>query len=114
MRKPQQIVVYYTQRESIETLLQECREDLQLESTKGDGQQPVLRLTPCLFGLYTTIVRLYLQLPCPSSTLSAVFWKGKSTVMFSDMMTCVHHALWEQWIFQTQAASQEFSKLSAS
>src|SRR5262245_5763525 len=92
MRKPQQIVAYYTQRESIQTLFQECREDLQLESTTGDVQQPVLRLTPCLFGLYTTVVRLYLQLPCPSSALSAVVWRGKSTMTFSDMMTCVRRA----------------------
>ena len=92
MRKPQQIVVYYTQRESIETLLQECREDLQLESTKGDGQQTVLRLTPCWFGLYTMVVLLYLQLPCPSSTRRAVFWRGKATVTCSEMMTCVRRA----------------------
>jgi hypothetical protein len=104
----------YTQRWSVETTFQECREYLKLESTKGYGQQTVLRFTPCVFGLYTTVVLLYLQLPCPSSTRSAVFWRGKATVTFSDMMTCVRRALWEQWIFQTQAASQEFSKLSES
>jgi hypothetical protein len=112
--KPHQIVECYTQRWSIETTFQECREYLKLESTKGYGQQTVLRFTPCLFGLYTTVVLLYLQLPCPSSTRSAVFWRGKSTVTFSDMMTCVRRALWEQWAFQTRTASQEFSKLSQS
>jgi hypothetical protein len=112
--KPQQIVECYTQRWSIETTFQECREYLKLESTKGYGQQTVLRFTPCLFGLYTTVVLLYRQLPCPSSALSAVFWRGKSTVTFSDMITCVRRALWEQWGFQTQTASQEFSKLSQS
>jgi hypothetical protein len=112
--KPQQIVECYTQRWSVETTFQECREYLKLESTKGYGQQTVLRFTPCLFGLYTMVVLLYLQLPCLSSTRSAVFWRGKATVTFSDMMTCVRRALWEQWIFQTQAASQEFSKLSES
>jgi DDE superfamily endonuclease len=110
--KPRQIVECYTQRWSIETTFQECREYLKLESTKGYGQQTVLRFTPCLFGLYTLVVLLYLQLPYPSSTLRAVFWRGKSTVTFSDMMTCVRRALWEQWIFHTQAASQEFSNLS--
>jgi hypothetical protein len=111
---PQQIVECYTQRWSIETTFQECREYLKLESTKGYGQQTVLRCTPCLFGLYTLVVLLYLQLPYPSSTLSAVFWRGKSTVTFSDMMTCVRRALWAQWVFQTAAASQQFSKLSQS
>jgi DDE superfamily endonuclease len=112
--KPQQIVVCYTQRWSIETTFQECREYLKLESPKGYSQQTVLRFTPCLFGLYTIIVLLYLQLLHPSSTLRAIFWRGKSTVTFSDMITCVRRALWEQWCFQTQADAQEFSKLSPS
>jgi DDE superfamily endonuclease len=110
--KPQQIVECYTQRWSIETTFQECREYLKLESSKSYGKQAVLRFTPCLFGLYTVVVLLYLQLPRSSSTRSAVFWKGKSTVTFSDMMTCVRRALWEQWCFHTQADPQEFSKLS--
>jgi hypothetical protein len=87
--KPQHIVECYTQRWSIDTTCQECREYLKLESTKGYGQQTVLRFTPCLFGLYTLVVRLYRQLPRPSDTLSAVFWRGKSTMTVSDVMTCV-------------------------
>jgi hypothetical protein len=112
--KPQQMVECYTQRWSIETTFQECREYLKLESTKGYGQQTVLRFTPCLFGLYTMVVLLYLQLPKSSSSLRAIFWRGKSTVTFSDMLTCVRRALWEQWCFQTRAHAQEFSKLSPS
>ena len=68
--KPQHIVECYTQRWSIETTFQECREYLKLESTKGDGRQTVLRFTPCLFGLSPLGVRLYLQLPRPSDPLS--------------------------------------------
>jgi hypothetical protein len=112
--KPQQIVECYTQRWSIETTFQECREYLKLESSKGYSQETVLRFTPCLFGLYTLVVLLYLQLLHPSSTLRAIFWRGKSTVTFSDMITCVRRALWEQWYFHTQADPQEFSKLSPS
>jgi DDE superfamily endonuclease len=109
--KPRQIVECYTQRWSIETTFQECREYLKLESTKGYSAQTVLRFTPCLFGLYTLVVRLYLQLPHSLSTCRALFWKGKSTVTFSDMMTCVRRALWVQWYFYTQADAQQFSKL---
>jgi hypothetical protein len=90
--RPQQVVEWNTQRWSIETTLQACREDLKLESTKGYGQQTVLRFTPCLFGLYTMVVLLYLQLPRPSRALRTVLWRGKSTVTFSDMMTCVRRA----------------------
>jgi hypothetical protein len=112
--RPEQIVACYTQRWSMETTFQECREYLKLESTKGYGQQTVLRFTPCLFGLYTLVVLLYLQLPQPSRTLRIVLWRGKSTVTFSAMMTCVRRALWEQWGFHTPADPQEFSKLSPS
>jgi hypothetical protein len=111
---PKRIVECYTQRWSIETTFQECREYLKLESPRGYGQPTVLRFTPCLFGLYTVVVLLYLQLPHPSSTLRAVFWRGKATVTFSDMMTCVRRAVWEQWYFHTQADPQGFSKLSPS
>jgi Transposase DDE domain len=112
--RPQQIVACYTQRWSIETTFQECREYLKLESTKGYSQQTVLRLSPCLLGLYTAIVLLYLQLPKTSSTLRAVFWKGKTTVTFSDMMTCVRRAICDQWFFHTRADRKAFSKLSRS
>jgi hypothetical protein len=111
---PQQIVECYTRRWSIETTFQECREDLKLESTKGSSQQTALRFTPCLVGLYAMVVLLYLQLPRPSRTLRAVSWRGKSTVTFADMMTCVRRAVWEQWFFQTQADPRACSKLSPS
>jgi hypothetical protein len=111
---PQQIVECDTQRWSIETAFQKCREYLKLESTKGYGQHTVLRFPPCLFGLYTMVVLLYLQLPKSSSSLRAIFWRDKSTVTFADMLTCVRRALWEQWCFHTRAHAQDFSKLSPS
>jgi hypothetical protein len=112
--KPQQMVACYTPRGSIETTFQECREYLKLESTKGYGKHPVLRFTPCLFGLYTMVVLLYLQLPSSSNTLRAICWRGKSMVTFSDRLTGVRRALWEQWYFHTHADLREFSKLSPS
>jgi hypothetical protein len=114
--KPQQMVECDTQRWSIETTFQECREDLKLESPKGHSQQTVRRFTPGLFGLYTMVVLRYLQLRHHSNTLTirAIFWRGKSTITFSDMITCVRRALWEQWCLHTPAAPQEFSKLSPS
>jgi DDE superfamily endonuclease len=110
--KPQQLVECYTQRWSIETTFQECREYLKLASLKGYSQQTVLRFTPCLFGLYSVVVLLYLQLPRSSSIHRAVFWRGKTSVTFSDMMTCVRRAFWEQWCFHTQTDPEEFLKLS--
>jgi hypothetical protein len=112
--RPQQIVECYTQRWSIETTFQECREYLHLESTKGYCQRTVLRCTPCLFGLYTLVVLLYVQLPASARMRGAVVWQGKSTVTFSDMMTCVRRAIWQLWLLQTPEDRQGFAKLSRS
>jgi DDE superfamily endonuclease len=109
---PQQMVEGYTQRWSIETTFQECREDLNLDSTKCDSQQTVLRLVPCLFGLYPPVVVLYLPLPKPLQAPGVVGWRGKSTVTFSDMLSCVRRTVWQQWFFHTHRDGKGFSKLS--
>jgi hypothetical protein len=111
---PKQIVECYTQRWSIETTFQECREHLKLESTKCHSQQTVLRVTPCLFGLYTIVVLLYLQLPDLLRLPIMVSWSGKSTTTFADMITCVRRAIWQQWFFQTSTKTAPFSKLPRS
>jgi hypothetical protein len=112
--KPQPMVACDTQRWSIDTTFQECREYLKRESTKGDGQHTVLRCTPGVFGRYTMVVLLSRQLPSSSSTLRAIFWRGNSTVTVSDRLTCVRRALWEQWGVHTPADPREFSTLSPS
>jgi hypothetical protein len=108
---PKQIVECYTQRWSLETTFQECREYLKLESPKCYGQQTVLRFTPCLFGLYSIVVLLYLQLPEPVRSTWVILWKGKLTVTFSDMMACVRREIWTQWFFQTHQETTPFLKL---
>jgi hypothetical protein len=112
--RPQQVVACDTQRWSIETTVQECRAYLKLESTKGYSPHTVLRLTPCLLGLYTAIVLLSLQLPKTSRTPRAVFWKGKTTVTCSEMLTCVRRAIAEQWFVHTPDDRRAFSTLSRS
>jgi len=112
--RPNRIVECYTQRWSIETTFQECREYLKRESTQCYGQHTVLRFTPCLFGLYTIIVLIYLQLPDLLRSPMIVSWRGKSTVTFADMITCVRRAMWQQWFFQTPTQTEAFSKRSRS
>jgi hypothetical protein len=111
---PRQIVECYTQRWSIETTFQECREHLKLESTKCSSQQTVLRFIPCLFGLDTIVVLLYLQLPAFLRLPIMLSWSGKSTTTFADMITWVRRAIWQQWCFQTSTTAAPFSKLPRS
>jgi DDE superfamily endonuclease len=111
---PKQIIECYTQRWSLETTFQECREHLKLESTKCYSKQTVLRFTPCLFGLYPIVVLLYLQLPEPLRSPVIVSWRGKSTTTFADMITCVRRAIWQQWVFQIPTKTASFSILPKS
>jgi hypothetical protein len=60
------------------------------------------------------VVLLYMQLPASARTRGAVVWKGKSTVTFSDMMTCVRRAIWKPWLLQTPEDRQGLAKLSQS
>jgi len=52
---PRQIIETFTGRWSIETLFQEMRAHLGLETTRGRNENTVLRVAPCLFGLYTVV-----------------------------------------------------------
>jgi hypothetical protein len=109
---PPQIVAGSTQRWSIETTLPACRAYLQRESTQCYSQQSVLQLIPGVFGFSTIVALLSLQLPLPLQAHGAVCWTGKSTVTFSDMLTCVHRALWQQWFFHPYRQGRGFAKLS--
>jgi hypothetical protein len=100
---PKRIVECYTQRWSIETTFQECREYLKLESPKAYGQRTVLLFASCLFGLYTIVVLLYLQLPQPLKYSSCSLLERQSNghvLRYDDLCT--------------PADPQEFSKLSPS
>jgi DDE superfamily endonuclease len=108
---PKQIVECYTQRWSIETTFQECREHLKLESAKCYGQQTVVRFTPCLFGLSTVVVLLYLQLPDLLRVPLLLSWRGKTTTTFADRLMCVRRVIWQPWFFQTPLTAAPFSKL---
>src|SRR5579871_662191 len=58
-----QVIETYTGRWNIETTFEEMRAYLGLETTRGRTEKTVLRVAPCLFGLYTVVAALYVQLP---------------------------------------------------
>ena len=53
-----QVIETYTGRWNLETTFQEMRSSLGLETTRGWSEQTVLRVAPCLFGLYTVVAAL--------------------------------------------------------
>jgi DDE superfamily endonuclease len=106
------VVETYTGRWNIETTLQEMRAYLGLETTRGWKEATVLRLAPCLFGLFSTVAVLYALLPARTRAAGRVEWPGKAETTFSDAITAVRRWLWVDWVFASHGFDAAFSKLS--
>jgi hypothetical protein len=105
------VIETYTGRWNIETTFEEMRSCVGLETTRGRTEQTVLRVAPCLFGLYTVVAALYTQLPARRRVGAVVAWLGKQDVTFSDALRAVRRLLWVDWIFAIPGHGQAFSKL---
>lgn len=110
--KPAAIIETYTGRWNIETTFEEMRAYVGLETTRGWAEATVLRVAPCLFGLYTVVAALYAQLPARSRRGHAVQWSGKQDLTYSDAITAVRQWLWAEWVFAIPGHQTAFQKLS--
>jgi hypothetical protein len=108
---PKTLIETFTGRWSIETTFQEMRAYLKLESTRGRTEQTVLRVAPCLFGLFSVIALWYAELPARYTRDNAVAWPGKSDKTFSDAITAVRRWLWTDWVFATPRHNDAFAKI---
>jgi hypothetical protein len=106
------VIETYTGRWSIETTFQEVRSYLGLETTRGWSRDTVLRVGPCLFGLYTVVACLFAGLPARFARVRVVDWPGKHDVTFSDAITAVRRWLWREWVLAIPGHREAFSKLS--
>jgi hypothetical protein len=107
-----QVIETYTGRWNLETTFQEMRAALGLETTRGWREPTVLRVAPCLFGLYTVVAALYVQLPARRRRAGVISWFGKKDVTFSDTLGAVRRWLWVEWVFAIPGHSKAFAKLS--
>ena len=110
---PKQIIETYTGRWSIETTFQEMRAHLGLDTTRGRTENTVLRVAPCLFGLYSLVVLLYACLPAAYRHSFGVQWQGKTHTTFSDAIGAVRRWLWVEWAFVIHGQNDTFTKLPA-
>jgi DDE superfamily endonuclease len=108
---PKPIIEGYTGRWSIETTFQEMRPYLGLETTRGWSKSTVLRVVPCLFGLYSMVALLYERLRSRGRSTARVDWEGKVETTFSDAITTVRRWLWADWVFGHHGQGHAFSKL---
>jgi hypothetical protein len=106
----EQIIGYYTGRWNIETTFEETRSCLHLETTHGWCRQTVLRVTPCLFGLYSVVALLYKQLP-EERRVRAIEWPGKVGTTFADALTSVRRWIWVEGVFKQVQGGSAIEKL---
>lgn len=92
------LVETYTGRWNIETTFQEARSELHVQTTRGWRRSTVLRVVPCVFGLYSIVAMLYAALP-KERRVGAVAWPGKSVVTFSDALSAVRRWIWTEGVF---------------
>ena len=108
---PQEIVEIFTGRWSIEVTFEELRAYMGLETTRGWSEKTILRMAPCLMGLYSVVALLYAALPARKAQAGAVKWQGKQTTTYSDAVTAVRRWLWREWVFERVDHHDAFSKL---
>jgi DDE superfamily endonuclease len=108
----EQIIAYYTGRWNIETTFQEVRSCLHLETTCGWCRSTVLRVTACLFGLYSVVALLYTEVPARRRVRS-IDWPGKVGVTFADALTSVRRWAWAEGVFARVQGGFSIKKLPA-
>jgi hypothetical protein len=108
----QAVIEAYVDRWNEETTFQEMRSYLGLETTRGWKEKTVLRVAPCLFGLYTVVAALYRSLPRRYTRVRGVDWAGKQDATFSDAITAVRRWLWQEWVFAIPGHHEAFAKLT--
>lgn len=107
------VIEAYAGRWNIETTFQEARSCLHLETARGWCRETVLRITPCLFGLYSVIASLYHELP-EGRRNGAISWPGKAGVTFSDALATVRRWIWSEGVFRQAEVGVTLEKLPAS
>jgi hypothetical protein len=94
----ERLIGYYTGRWGIETTFEGARSCLHLGTACGWCRETVLRVTPCLFGLYSVVAWLYNELPA-RRRIGSIDWPGKAGVTFSDALGAVRRWVWSEGVF---------------
>jgi len=111
---PEAIVGLYMQRWSIETMFQEAKGLLGLETTRTWVKTSVLRQAPCLLGLFSVVALIFAEewKRRPIRPLQTP-WQEKPEITFSDALAAVRRLFWRQTVFAHLAQPDAFQKLPA-
>jgi hypothetical protein len=98
---PRQIVERFAARWNIEVTFEEARAHLGLETTRERCRCSVLRVVPCLLGLFSLVALLYARLSQhqPAKVYTTPCYE-KNDPTFADALAAVRRMLWEQVILK--------------
>ena len=112
---PQRIVSLFTRRWSIEVTFEEVRAHLGLETPRQRVAKSVLRMAPCLLGLFTVISLAFNRHMRSHQVRPArTPWYDKHELTFSDAIATVRRQLWSKTIFGMSSHAPHVSKLPRS
>ena len=95
----EQVVELFAARWPIEVTFQEVRAHLGFETTRHWCRNSVLRVAPCLLGLFTVVSLIYAELARLGKVkVHATPCYPKTDPTFADALAAVRRLLWEQAI----------------
>jgi hypothetical protein len=99
---PSSVIDLYTSRWSVEVTFQEIRRHLGFETTKQRVKQSILRMAPCLLGLFSLVSLIYAQQHrrYPQTPSLARPWYVKTEPTFSDALQTVRRLFWQNTFMQ--------------
>jgi hypothetical protein len=110
--KPTQIISGFTARWPIETTFQEVREHLGFETTRQHVKASVLRMAPCLLGLFSVVCLIFAEYAKHHRIrVRSTKWYMKTEPTFSDAVATVRRLFWHKTIFAQASNHKGFKKL---
>ena len=107
------IIADFVNRWPLEVTFEEARTHLGLETQRQWNDLAIERTTPALLGLFSLIVVLAQALyPTGDLPLAQAAWYPKSHATFHDVLALVRRRLWQQSLFQTDAAAPDLRFIS--
>jgi len=108
------IIADFVNRWPLEVTFEEARTHLGLETQRQWNDLAIERTTPALLGLFSLIVLLAQALyPTGVLPLAPAAWYPKTHATFHDVLALVRRRLWQQYLFQTDAASPDLRFMSS-
>ena len=102
------IIADFVHRWPLEVIFEAARTHLGLETPRQGNDLAIERTTPALLDLFSLIVLLARALhPTGDLPLAQAAWCPKTHATFHDVLALVRRRLWQQYLFQTDAATPD-------